>query len=167
MKHIRERCERVLRDLVIPQPFDVDELCAQVSKRRSRPLRLLPMQGMSAAAPCGLWLSTAEADYVFYEPNTSPLHSEHIILHELGHVLSGHTQNLRTDDTLIPRLLPSLNPETVTRVLGRVNYMTEQEQEAELLASLIRARAGHQPPVRDGKRPGVVLAMTDAFHYYR
>ncbi|MFH8747489.1 ImmA/IrrE family metallo-endopeptidase [Streptomyces rimosus] len=167
MKRVQELYEDVLRDLVIPQPFDVDDICAQVSKRRNRPLRLLPMQGMSGSAPCGMWLATGEADYIFYEPNTSRLHSEHIVLHEIGHLLGDHTQNLRTDSSLISRLLPSLNPETVKRVLGRASYTTEQEREAELFASLVRARAGRESSYGEAGGAGVAQAIADAFQYYR
>jgi hypothetical protein len=83
-----------------------------------------------------MWLSLAQADYILYEPNTSKLHSEHIILHELAHMLCDH--RLSMDSSVLAKLLPSINPAIVKRVLGRVNYATEQEQEAEMLASLIR-----------------------------
>ncbi|MGA4848549.1 hypothetical protein ACOBQB_20650 [Streptomyces sp. G5(2025)] len=114
-----------------------------------------------------MWLSTGEADYIFYEPNTSRLHSEHIILHELGHILGDHTQNLRADTTLIARLMPNLDPNTVKRVLGRASYTTEQEQEAELFASLIRARASQKASPRGEDRPVTALAIAKAFQYYR
>jgi hypothetical protein len=47
-------------------------------------------------------------------------------------------------------LLPSLDPAMVRRVLARAGYSTEEEREAELLASLIRqqARPGGTPADR-------------------
>ncbi|MET0233295.1 MAG: hypothetical protein ABW224_01515 [Kibdelosporangium sp.] len=136
MGQLRRRCERRVREMAIPQPFNLVTFCAHVEKLRGRKLELRPMPGLSAAAPCGMWLSLPETDYVLYEPNTSKLHSEHIILHELAHMLCDH--RLSMDSSVLAKLLPSINPAIVKRVLGRVNYATEQEQEAEMLASLIR-----------------------------
>jgi hypothetical protein len=136
MGQLRRRCEQRVREMAIPQPFDLVTFCAHVEGLRGRRLVLKAMPGLSATAPCGMWLSLAQADYILYEPNTSKLHSEHIILHELAHMLCDH--RLSMDSSVLAKLLPSINPAIVKRVLGRVNYATEQEQEAEMLASLIR-----------------------------
>ncbi|MFB9364173.1 hypothetical protein [Actinoplanes nipponensis] len=111
------------------------------------------MPGLSAGAPCGLWISVPDADYVFYDPGTSRLHAEHIVLHELSHMLSGHTTGLNADlqagpaadGGVIGRLVPDLDPTTIETILGRTSYTTAQEREAEILASLIRARSGRRP----------------------
>jgi hypothetical protein len=137
MVGLRRRCERLLRGIPIPHPFDLDAFCAGLAARRGRPLHLRPVPGLSADAPCGLWIGTAEADHVFYDPGTSPLHAEHIVLHELAHILSGHTGSAGALD----RLFPDLDPATVRHVLGRVGYTTAQEREAEMIASLIRGRS--------------------------
>ncbi len=141
MEGLRRQCERRLRGIRIPSPFDIDAFCAEVAARRGRPLIRRPVAGLSADAPCGLWIGTAEADHVFYDPGTSPLHAEHIVLHELAHILSGHAG---ADGTLA-RLFPDLDPGTVHRVLGRVSYTTAQEREAEMMASLIRGRSARPP----------------------
>lgn len=136
MEGLRRRCERRLLGIRIPNPFDLDEFCAEVSQRRARPLIRRAVPGLSAGAPCGLWIGTAEADHVFYDPGTSPLHAEHIQLHEVAHILMGHTLG----DGLAG-LFPDLDPAMVARVLGRVSYSTAQEREAEMAASLIRGRS--------------------------
>jgi hypothetical protein len=125
----------------IPQPFDLDAFCREVEGRRGRPLRRRAVAGLHSHAPCGLWVGTPEADHVFYDPGTSPLHAEHIVLHELAHILSDHT--LEDGDGALTRLFPDLDPATITRVLGRVGYSTVQEREAEMMASLIRGRSAH------------------------
>jgi hypothetical protein len=138
MESLRRRCERRLHGLRIPEPFDLDTFCLEVESRRGRRLLRRPVPGLSSGAPCGIWVGTAEADHVFYDPGTSPLHAEHIVLHELAHILSGHTLG---QDGSLARLFPDLDPATVTRVLGRVAYTTAQEREAEMMASLIRGRS--------------------------
>jgi hypothetical protein len=141
MEGLRRQCERRLRGIRKPSPFDIDAFCAEVAARRGRPLIRRPVAGLSADAPCGLWIGTAEADHVFYDPGTSPLHAEHIVLHELAHILSGHAGA----DGALARLFPDLDPRTVHRVLGRVSYTTAQEREAEMMASLIRGRSARPP----------------------
>lgn len=154
MSRLRRRCERRLQNIAIPRPFDLDTFCAVVATHRGRPLTLQPMPGLSVGAPCGLWISVPTADYVFYDPDTSRLHAEHIVLHELGHMLSEHSTGIDGGGTLA-RLVPDLDPKTVETILGRVSYTTAQEQEAEMLASLIRARSAPQPADED--RPGGTL----------
>ncbi|WP_236717964.1 hypothetical protein [Actinoplanes sp. TFC3] len=146
MRRLRRRCEQRLAGLVIPHPFDLDAFAAVVAAHRGRPLTLRPMPGLGTGAPCGLWLSLASADYVFYDPGTSRLHAEHIVLHELAHMLSGHRTGLDVSGGALARLAPDLDPRTVERILGRVSYTTAQEREAEMMASLIRARAARPAP---------------------
>jgi len=83
-------------------------------------------------------------DYVFYEPETSQLHREHIILHELGHLLCEHQPTEVIDEEVIAQLFPDLNPTVVHRVLGRTTYTAVEEQEAEMVASLVRERVDHE-----------------------
>jgi hypothetical protein len=139
MGQLLQRCEQRVREMAIPRPFDLVTFCAHVEGLRGRKLQLRPMPGLAATAPCGMWLALAQTDYILYEPNTSKLHSEHIILHELAHMLCDH--RLSMDNSVLAGLMPSIDPAIVKRVLGRVNYVTEQEQEAEMLASLIRGGA--------------------------
>ncbi|GAA0581973.1 hypothetical protein GCM10010172_78780 [Paractinoplanes ferrugineus] len=137
MMGLRRRSEHRLRGIRVPMPFDLDAFCGEVAARRGRPLIRRPVAGLSAEAPCGLWIATDRADHVFYDPGTSPLHAEHIVLHELAHILSGHSGV----DGSIARLFPDLDPATVRRMLGRAGYPTAQEREAEMMASLIRGRS--------------------------
>src|SRR5207253_5857640 len=76
----------------------------------------------------------------FFEWNTSPLHQEHIILHETSHILCGHKSSPLSEGDLSLLLFPDLRPETVRHVLRRGGYMGYEECEAELMASLILER---------------------------
>ena len=147
MEGLRRRCERRLRGIRIPHPFDLNAFCGELADRRGRPLHLRPVPGLSSDAPCGLWIGTTRADHVFYDPGTSPLHAEHIVLHELAHILCGHSGG----DAAMSRLFPDLDPAAVGRVLGRVSYTSEQEREAEMMASLIRGRSARPPRTTLGR----------------
>ncbi|MEV0050400.1 hypothetical protein AB0H34_07890 [Saccharopolyspora shandongensis] len=89
----------------------------------------------------GLWLATADIDLVFYEQATTLPHQEHIILHELCHLLCDHYAAPMPIADFAQALLPGLDPEMVRRELRRTSYTEVEEQEAELLASLILQRA--------------------------
>ncbi|RSS74045.1 hypothetical protein [Streptomyces sp. WAC06614] len=133
---LRRRCEAILGQLDLTHPFSLDALCERIAERRGRPIVLHPLPREAAESGiCGLWLGTATADYVFYEAQTTPVHQEHIVLHELGHILFDHN-SLEGEET---------GDGTAPVILGRTNYTTRQEQEAEMLASMIRTRAGLRP----------------------
>jgi hypothetical protein len=99
-------------------------------------------------------------DYVFYEHETSQLHREHIILHELGHLLCEHQPTEVIDAEVVAQLFPHLNPAVVHRVLGRTTYTAVEEQEAEMLASLVRERVEHESRERGGE-PESLMAGPD------
>jgi hypothetical protein len=141
---VRQACETKLRTLRLPDPFTIDAFSTTLAVERGRPIRLVPLP-TAADAPCGLWLSTPEADYVMHQTVTSRLHQEHIVLHELAHIIFDHKALRSAAD--VRALLPDLHPQMVTTVLARSPYTSEQEQQAEVLADLIavRARRRHVP----------------------
>lgn len=150
LRKTRRRCEDLVRHLDLPPAGSVQELCATIAQRRQRPIRLLPTTFPDTAL-CGLWIATESADYLVYEQATSELHQEHIILHELGHLLCGHDLGGRLDGGLFA----ALDAGAVRGMLGRTNYSTVEEREAELTASLIRGRCGLRPPSNTARETAV------------
>ncbi len=151
---LRRRCETVAAELPLPRPFDVKGLCALLAAERGRPIRLLELPGEDETL--GAWLATERADLIFYKSDTTPPHQEHIILHELSHVICGHYAAEDADDVR-DQLFPDLSPAVVRSVLRRSTYWSQEEQEAELLATMIWRRgrresgaapAGAPPPRR-------------------
>lgn len=145
---LRKRSEARLRELAIESPYDFQALCRSVERRRGRPLHFVPAP--NSLGPCGLWVASPTADYIFYERDTSPLHQRHIMLHEISHLLCSHHALPLTEAALVASLFPDLGAGAVHRVLGRVAYSTDEEREAEFLASLIMERlsdrAAERPP---------------------
>jgi hypothetical protein len=151
---VRRRCEARLRHINLPEPFDITEFCRRVSAERGRPLHVRGIPGPATRPrPCGIWIATADDDWIFVEQDTSPLHRQHIVLHEVAHILCGHAAADLPGSDLAGRLFPDLSPAMVRSVLSRASYYSESEREAELLASLILARA--QPAVAS------VIPVTD------
>lgn len=140
----RRRYSSVLRDVGLPEPFDLDLFCRNIARSRGRPLRLhqLPSE---VTGYCGLCVELPTVDHVFFSAGTSPLHQQHIVLHELAHLLFGHggrpgMQGIASD--AVEALLPGLDAALIQTALGRHGYSDPEEREAETLASLILDHAG-------------------------
>lgn len=157
---LQRRSKDKLAGFEVPKPFSIEALCERVSAGRKRPLYLHPLPYTGAAdLPCGLWVSTGKADHIFHARGASAFHQQNIILHEIGHMLCDHT--LGNAGSGLSALLGNLDPAMVRRVLMRTRYSTPEEQEAEMVAALIRERAGWTAPA---PRPvGALGAFADVF----
>ena len=136
----RRQCEALVAALELPDPFDLAEMCAEIGRRRGKPIVLMATPMALGGGLCGLWMGTAKADYVFYEQDTSPLHQQHIVFHELGHILRRHTPARVLGADIARVLAPTVEPVEGQRVLGRDTYSDEDEYEAELIATLLLQR---------------------------
>ena len=152
------------------EPFDITDFCGRIAELRGRPIELLAMGPLLGGRPVpmtGLLVALPTADYLFYDDSTSPSFRENAIMHELGHLVLGHSAGgdpAADDDVdLLATLLPDLDPVMVRRMLstalGRRGYTDRQEVEAEMFASMLWRRRGV-----DGHaliRPTVRLAPED------
>ncbi|MCC2279947.1 ImmA/IrrE family metallo-endopeptidase [Streptomyces sp. ET3-23] len=145
LKRLRRASEAVLARLDLPDGCSIATLMERLSADRGRPIQLVELP-LGAKSPCGMWLATDEADIIVVEANTSRLHRDHIIAHELAHMLCGHRDSTGPDPTGLGHLLPSLDPRRVREILGRTSYSSTEEQEAETVASLILEQVT-RPPV--------------------
>jgi hypothetical protein len=150
MRRLRRRCARLVRDITVPVPFDAQALCGEVGDRLGQPIHLLPV-AMPADGPSGLVISGTRAHYLCYDSGTRPLHQQHIIAHELGHLIAGHTTG-HIDEGRGPgvaALLSTLDPVVVRQALARdAGYDRRQEAEAEIIADLLLQRAHSWSPER-------------------
>ncbi|MEU5613551.1 ParH-like protein [Streptomyces sparsogenes] len=139
-KPLWQRCRRLVDGLDLPTPFDMDEFIGRLARTRGRPIDLMPVAARPHL-PCGLLVTTDRADRILYPADTTPLHQQHIQLHEVAHLLCGHHETSPAASSAAEVLLPHLPASLVQRVLGRTVYTEPQEEEAELVASLILHRA--------------------------
>ncbi|KNB53489.1 hypothetical protein [Streptomyces caatingaensis] len=136
---LRTACSERLEALNLPHRFGTQQLCDAVAELRGKPIILRPMDtAVTGDLPCGIRVETATADLLYFERGTSALHQMHILAHEIGHVLCDHPGTLSlgggTDEAL------GLNPTLVRRMSGRTSYRTDDEREAEVMATVIRQR---------------------------
>ena len=152
-RDLRRRCRKLLRQLDVRPPLDVAQLCRQVGEERGREIRLLA-HPIPVPGPFGVWVATNTVDYILYQSETTKSHQDHIILHELGHMLADHDSD-EQDDDLLRDLYPDLSPEAVRRALRRTSYDDAHEREAELVASIILEWAAVIDYVVPSSRTGV------------
>lgn len=157
-RELREYCESLLAELDAPATCDIHELCDLVAGQRARRIHRVPI-AMSAMHPCGFWISTERIDFIVYESDTSRIHQEHIIAHELAHIICCHRGGTTFTDASARLLFPDLDPDLVRDMLRRAGYSDRQEQEAEMLASLIMEQVNRRHP---GAPQATTTAIDDA-----
>lgn len=134
---------------------------------RGRPIRLVALTRRSNSSTCGLWIARADDDLIYHEQATSPLHQDHIILHEVGHMVCDHRGANALPSELTDALMGTLPRSLIDHVMGRSVYSLSEEQEAELFASLLLRRAGRSvalsEPALDPTVAEVIRRVESAF----
>ncbi|WP_040869205.1 hypothetical protein [Nocardia exalbida] len=159
---IQARFRSLTRDLPIPHPWDLQTYLDDVAAYRGRSISLLPIDtallaGTGCGTGSGLWIAKQDSDVIAYGADTTEWHAEHIIVHELGHMLLGHGPEQSESGeaptsapsvAAVADLLPSISPESIAHVLGRTDYGTRRERDAETFADMVMLHA-MRPPSRD------------------
>lgn len=164
-KACRERLRALESSIDFSGVADVDQLCLLLAAHRGRSIHLEAWELPPDVA--GACLASDHADYIFFAADAPPPHQEHIKLHEVGHLLCGHQPPRADVELLRQRFFPRQDPALVRAILARMRYDTQQEREAELVATLIEQRwLGRQNTLwRDPGtgEDGDVAARLDAF----
>ena len=162
---LKQQCNQLARVLDLPPAWSVSELASRLSTLRGRPVHIdsLP-RSQPGEVPCGIWISTDNADYIYARQGTSDLHHKHFVLHEVGHMMCGH-QGL--DPAVgLAAMLPHVPPDIIRRALRRTTYSDPQEQEAESFADLLyhyttRNLASRQESDQLAQRARLALGIRD------
>lgn len=141
---LRRECRRLLRDLEVTTPLDVRDLCRRLGVARGRPIELYEYP-IEVPGPFGLWFKLRNRDAIFFQQESVRWHQDHIILHELGHLLGDHPSDTGVVDTATSAIRQ--NPpagldwdeggDDVAR-RRRSCYESRFEREAELHATIIQ-----------------------------
>lgn len=165
---LKRQCGHLARTLDLPANWSVPQLADRLSALRDRPVHIdvLPHRDTDddTTIPCGMWIATDTADYIFARQGTSNLHHKHFVLHEVGHLICGH-QGLDPALGLAVKL-PHLKPDMIRRALARTTYSTPQEQEAEFFADLFyhyttTTRSARQESNEAAQRARLALGIRD------
>ncbi|MEV0297655.1 hypothetical protein [Nocardia sp. NPDC050710] len=150
MEDLAARFEELGRLVPIPYPWDITEYIARVAEYRGRPITLCPIDvgallGNGCGTGSGLWIAREGDDVIMYGADTE-WHADHIIAHEIGHMLLGHGATASgpggaAADLPLRELMPSLSLETIRSALRREDYGSDREHAAETFADLLLVEA--------------------------
>jgi hypothetical protein len=124
----------------LPRPWRIEDLCASLAERRGRPLLLLELD--LAALPFGLWYFDGERDHIISRAGTTGYHRDHIILHEICHMLAGHNTGQA----------PSGGAGVASAVIEAAladPHTNAHEELAEAFATVVLKQARKRPPGGD------------------
>lgn len=122
----------------LPRPWDIEALCQELERTRRQPLTLhfvdLPV------VPFGVWYDTGAHDYIFCRSSATGYYRDHIILHEICHMLAGHGTLLPESAAVSGRSNPFLR---APGAKGAACSDAEEEL-AETFASFVLKMAGQR-----------------------
>lgn len=132
---LRKWTRRLLRDLGVQPPLDINQLCELISNYRNRPIVLFRYPLVTPGPP-GMWFELDDLDVIVYQKNTSPIHQAHVQGHEVGHILAGHSPDQIAEEKTAAALREAFG---CTPPVGRARtcYDTAAEREAEVIATTI------------------------------
>jgi hypothetical protein len=146
---LRGRCEQrvdgLLRHTGVPRPWDINEFLDRLERYRGRDIDLCSVT-WTLGDSTGAWQRRRDYDLIAYPDNTSGFHQDHVILHEIGHLISAHEGQCVLTESDAQRLAPHLAPAALAHLLER-SHGDAEEHEAELIAMLIYQRAQDKPPI--------------------
>lgn len=168
---LRARCEtyvaELLRHVHLPNPWDINQWLDHLERHRSRDIDLCPVP-WTLGDSTGAWQRRPDHDVIAYAENTSSIHQDHIILHEVGHLIANHRGRCVLSVQKAQELAPSLAPPAFAHLLDRVTVQAE-EAEAETIATIILARIARQDRryrtnrTLDDTTAATITRMTAAF----
>jgi hypothetical protein len=140
----RERVRAVLAAVPMPRPWSMNRWVDALEAWRGREIDLVPV-AYRPGQPSGAWQARPDYDLIAYTEHTSALHQDHIIAHELAHMLCAHTGSCLMAESEAAELAPDLAPRALSHLLTRVTSGRD-EYEAELIAVLLMSAATSEPP---------------------
>ncbi|MET9535882.1 hypothetical protein ABZY02_35950 [Streptomyces sp. NPDC006649] len=136
----------------LPQPWCIETLCQALERTRGRQLRLHPISRPSF--PSGLWHDDGTADHIFYRASAKGYYRDHIILHEICHILEVENREVLDDDA----------HEIIEQVARAPEYSNETEELAETFSSmvltLVERKMRHSKSTAIERRVGDLFGVT-------
>ncbi|MFG1791644.1 hypothetical protein [Nocardia sp. NPDC049149] len=130
--------------LEVPRPWHLGTFVERVSASLGKPIALHPHTALTSSGfPCGIVIECPDRIVVAYDAASSGYHANHIVLHEIAHLLLDHAGFVApvAQRRTMRTLFPGVDADTALRVLARTDYDDIVESQAELFASLVMSEA--------------------------
>ncbi|WP_409464121.1 hypothetical protein [Amycolatopsis sp. GA6-003] len=135
----RDRVRDLLRHVPAPRPWSMNAWIDRLERHRGRDIDLVAVD-YAPGQPSGAWQRHDDFDLIAYAAGTSPLHQDHIIAHEIAHLLCEHRGECVLTDAEAATLAPDLSAHLLSHLLTRVTTNAD-EYEAELFAVFLMSAA--------------------------
>ncbi|WP_246002928.1 hypothetical protein [Nocardia tenerifensis] len=142
MTSMEARFGDATRIVPLPNPWNLTSYLAAVAAHRGRSISLhTAPKALLHEIGCGgggLWIARKHDDIIVSDVEATDRNADHIVLHQVGHMLLGHGTRESTRE-VPPRLalmLPSVSPQSIEHMLGRDEFGVEREREAEVFADM-------------------------------
>lgn len=148
MAPVQRRARALVRPLTMPAPWSMAEVCEQVGALRGRPIHLEPSTSIASTA---VVRREPTRDVITYRSDHH--NPDHLIGHELGHLLAGHLDDRRG-------LAGSVSSDVTQAVFAMqraCTYDTDEERLAEAVADLLTAAARRHSSGRAASASGTSL----------
>lgn len=132
MNTVRREARALVRQLTLPSPWSMPDLCLQVEQLRGR---RVVVQAVSTGDATATVRREAKRDVITYRDDHH--NPDHLVAHELGHLLAGH---LDGGNGLAAGVSPDLG-EAVRAMNRACAYDSHEERLAEAVADLLLAGA--------------------------
>ncbi|MFX0576732.1 hypothetical protein [Nocardia nepalensis] len=144
MTSMEARFRDAARTVPLPSPWNLSAYLASVAAHRGRSISLQAVPAATLAdigcRGSGLWVARGRDDIIVYDASATDRNVDHIILHEIGHMLFGHgradTDAAAPIAPKLAALLPSISPASIEHVLGRNEFGADRERDAEVFADM-------------------------------
>jgi hypothetical protein len=126
----------------LPRPWSVDVLCERLEAQRRRPLVLHALS--LPAVPFGLCYRDGECDHIIHRAEFTGYYRDHVILHELCHLLADHGTSAD------PRRGAGPAEQPLSSLVARAQrnpHSPAEEELAEVFATQVLKSAQQTPPV--------------------
>lgn len=138
----RTQARQIVDALVLPEPWSSEALIAQVGRKLGRRVRIERRPAMGDGIT-GTIFRLSEEDVIFYREDLIGLHRDHVLCHELAHLLAGHLEGPEayhgaSDNHLAHAFAVMLN--------RQCQYGETRERVAEEIAEMIMVRVPQQVP---------------------
>jgi len=123
------------------EEFTFDGFAEWIVQQRARSIIFIPYTFPSDLF--GAWVKGSDKDFIAFETDTPAIHQTHIKLHEMAHMLCGHPTveiGKRQTQALLCSVLGPEPDVDLQASLLRSTHSNENEEEAEVLTSLIQER---------------------------
>lgn len=153
-RELRRFCRRTLTALDLRPPLSAEELCARLGSARGRAI-VLVARDLDAANAFGCLVPMRTRDLIVHDANLSRAHRDHVVFHEVVHLLRGHVDRTATQDGPL-----ICGPRPAGAAQGTL-YDSGQEWEAETGATIFSTWAQTEPGAPTPTEP-VASAITRA-----